>query len=381
MLVRYLKFIVLLVLTSITAAPAVATATKSDSAPTVYFYAWGGSESVNSYLNWVSEEVAERYGIQLQHVKVADISEAVTLLLSENNESDSKIDLLWINGENFKALKAAEKLLSGLPEKVAHSRLLRNDLNWRDDFGEAVDGQELPWGIAQFQLVFRAHVLAQKAPPVALEPSELLQLAMRYPGRFSYPKPPAFHGTSWLKALAYELVREPRELQKPPGLVNSEQVLQPLWHYLDQLHPYLWRSGKEFPGSAAQQRQWFNHGTLDNAVTFNPNEVPALQQQLRMTPAARAASLGSRALTNFHYLAIPRSSGQQQAALKVLNFLLSEPAQLRKSALDGWGDPMVINAPQGAAETDNGTLFPSHEEPHGDWTTVLEQQWLQRYQQ
>ncbi|MGQ4275812.1 ABC transporter substrate-binding protein [Pseudidiomarina sp. E22-M8] len=346
----------------------------------VYFYAWGGSESVNDYLRWVQKQLAAEHGIDLRHIKVADIAEAVTLLLAEQSPQVSKIDLLWINGENFQVLKAADKLLSGLPTKVPNTRLLRDDLDWQSDFGVAVDGQELPWGIAQFQLVVRQALLAEIGVNTELSAEQFLRLAERFPGRLSYPKPPTFHGTSWLKALAHELVADPQQLQRAPSKVQAEQVLAPLWRYLDQLHPHLWRQGKEFPGSAEQQRQWLNHGTLDNAVTFNPNEIPALQQQLRLTPTARAVGLGATALTNFHYLAIPRASAQQAAALQVINFLLSEQAQQRKAALDGWGDPMVIKPAVSSDQAGGVVLFPSHAEPHVQWTAVLEQQWLQRYQ-
>lgn len=56
----------------------------------VYFYAWGGSESVNAYLRWVQEQLAAEEGIRLQHVKVADIAEAVTLLLAEGRRRRAK---------------------------------------------------------------------------------------------------------------------------------------------------------------------------------------------------------------------------------------------------------------------------------------------------
>ncbi|MFC0444916.1 ABC transporter substrate-binding protein [Pseudidiomarina halophila] len=374
---RLLLGLVLCGLPLTVSASAAAPESEAPEQEVVYFYAWGGSESVNAYLRWVQQQLAAEEGIRLQHVKVADIGEAVALLLAERTPAASKIDLLWINGENFQVLKEADKLLTGLPAKVPNTSLLRDDLNWQTDFGVAVDGQELPWGIAQFQLVVRDALLTDIGADSMLTTKQFLQLAKNFPGRLSYPKPPSFHGTSWLKALAYELVDQPQLLQRDPKTVSIEQVLAPLWRYLDQLHPHLWRQGREFPGSAAQQRQWLNHGTLDNAVTFNPNEIPALQQQLRLTPAARAVSLGTTALTNFHYLAIPRASAQHPAALKVINFLLSEKAQQRKAALDGWGDPMVIKP---STATTDVTLFPSHPEPHVQWTAVLEQAWLQRYQ-
>lgn len=49
----------------------------------VYFNAWGGSQEINDYLRWVAKQVKQKYGIELHHVKVTDISEATTRLLAE----------------------------------------------------------------------------------------------------------------------------------------------------------------------------------------------------------------------------------------------------------------------------------------------------------
>ena len=44
---------------------------------TVYWNAWGGDEQINAYIAWVGEQVAERYGVELVHVKLTDTAEAV----------------------------------------------------------------------------------------------------------------------------------------------------------------------------------------------------------------------------------------------------------------------------------------------------------------
>lgn len=75
---------------------------------TVYFHAWGGSQEINSYLRWSADLLKSRYGVTLQHVKVTDIAETTTRLIAEKaagkNEQGS-VDLVWINGENFKSMK------------------------------------------------------------------------------------------------------------------------------------------------------------------------------------------------------------------------------------------------------------------------------------
>ena len=44
---------------------------------TVYFNAWAGSPQINAYIAWAGEQLKQRHGITLEHVKLADTAEAV----------------------------------------------------------------------------------------------------------------------------------------------------------------------------------------------------------------------------------------------------------------------------------------------------------------
>ena len=75
---------------------------------TVYFNAWGGSPEINAYLVWAGQELERQYGVRLVQVKVDDIAQSVSQLLAAKQagkRDGGPIDLLWVNGENFKALK------------------------------------------------------------------------------------------------------------------------------------------------------------------------------------------------------------------------------------------------------------------------------------
>ena len=50
------------------------------------------------------------------------------------------------------------------------------------------------------------------------------------------------------------------------------EASKPLFEFLDQLHPNLWREGKQFPQSQAQVTQMLADGELLMGLTFNPNE-------------------------------------------------------------------------------------------------------------
>lgn len=300
----------------------------------VYFHAWGGSDEVNQYLRWAQQQLAAE-DIQLVHVKVSDISETVALLLRENQRQQqrSAVDLLWLNGENFHALKAANALRGDLSAAVANSALLDPSLGWQHDFGIATDDFELPWGVGQFHLLVRG-----LGHTNSMSPQQLLDYAKGNPARLSYPKPPEFHGTTFLKLLLLELNQHHEALYRAPQAAQQEQLLAPLWAYLDKLHPLLWRGGREFPASAAQQQQLLAQGVLDNAVSFNPSELTNAQRNQRLPATIKTLLVGERAITNSHYLAIPKAANNPEGALQVVNFLLSEAAQQRKQAADGWGD-------------------------------------------
>ena len=90
---------------------------------TVNLYMWGGSESINSYFDeWVTPRLEEQYDISLNRVPVNDTQEILTQLLDEKtagNESGS-IDIMWINGENFKNAKDNELLNQPFADKLTN---------------------------------------------------------------------------------------------------------------------------------------------------------------------------------------------------------------------------------------------------------------------
>ncbi|HET8816700.1 MAG TPA: ABC transporter substrate-binding protein [Pseudidiomarina sp.] len=343
---------------------------------TVYLYAWGGSSEVNQYLRWVAEEVEAQYQIRLVHVKVADIGEAVARLLSEN-EGFSAVDMLWLNGENFHQLKTANELLGELPSRIPNAQAIRSDIPWQSDFGVPVEGFELPWGIGQFHLIVRSSLLQEFTQNGQLSPQQLLAFAQRYPQRVSYPKPPEFHGTTFLKSLLHALHNDSELFTRAPS-VTSRLALEPLWAFLNQLHPLLWREGQDFPSGAAFQQQMLANGQLDVAVSFNPQELSVAQRQGRLPEGLERVVLGPGAVTNSHYLAIAKRTRVPHAAQVVMNYLLSKEAQLRKRDGSGWGDPAVIALPDDSRQP---SLLPAVAEMHIGWVELLESGWLERYQQ
>ncbi|WP_084005206.1 ABC transporter substrate-binding protein [Gilvimarinus polysaccharolyticus] len=341
---------------------------------TVYFYGWGGSDAVNRYLRWVDGELNRHYGVRLKHVKVADIAEAVQRLqldAAAGRANNGAIDLLWINGENFHVLKRAKLLRADVLAALPNSALLLNDkLPLSSDFGVAVDGLEVPWGIGQFNIMARTNSFADSA----INAEQLLAFARQNPGQLSYPKPPDFIGTTFLKSLLAELSEQDPRLYQPATDNAAEQLLPLLWHYLDALHPLLSEQGKVFAQSSAQQLQWLADAKLSVAFSFNPQELSSKMSSGHLPDNLQQHYFSLGAITNSHYLAVPRNASHPAAAKVAINFLLSEAAQARKADTAYWGDPPVIDLPQA------GTLLPAATELHASWQSLLEQHWLQRYQ-
>ena len=346
----------------------------------VYFNAWGGSPEINAYLGWAGQEIQRQYGVTLVQVKVDDIAQSVSQLLASKQAgktSGGPIDLLWVNGENFKALKEQGLLGAPFTDELPNMALVDTKLPVHEDFTLPVAGLEAPWGIGQLNLMVNGDEVG--TPPSSA--AELLAWAKAHPGRFTYPKPPQFHGSSFLKQILLELTPDLAPLYREATESDFANVTAPLWAWLDELHPALWRKGKLFPTSAAETRQLLDDGELAMAISFNPQEAQSAAQIGALPPSVEAVAMEKGALTNSHFLAIPFNASARAGAKVVANFLLSPAAQARKANPAFWGDPSVLRADAlpDSAKGQPALRFKSVAEPHPSWQLKLEAAWAERY--
>ena len=240
---------------------------------TVYWNAWGGDDQINQYIAWVAGQVRARHGIELVHVKLTDTAEAVARVVAEKAAGRTRggsVDLIWLNGENFAAMKSQELLFGPFVERLPNFRYV--DTTGKPttlvDFTIPTDGLEAPWGMAQFVFLHDASVLAR--PPRSAP--ALLDWAKAHPGRFTYPAPPDFIGSTFLKQVLIELAPDPDVLQQPRAAADFDAVTGPLWRWLDEVRPYLWRKGASFPASGPALHQLLDDGEVDLSMAFNPAE-------------------------------------------------------------------------------------------------------------
>ena len=130
----------------------------------VRFYMWGGDERINSWIDgYVADSLAENYDISLTRIPM-DAAVFINKLLAEKEagRGEGVIDLVWINGENFKQAKENDLLYGAVAEKLPNLEFVPPE-EIEYDFGYPVEGYEVPYGKAQF--VFEYDSAEFEAPP------------------------------------------------------------------------------------------------------------------------------------------------------------------------------------------------------------------------
>ena len=353
---------------------------------TVYFNAWAGSDTINAYIAWAGGELKSRHGVTLEHVKITDTAEVVRRVRDEvaAGKTDGSVDLVWINGENFRAMKEGKLLFGPFAEALPNFQFVDTigKPTTLSDFAEPVAGFESPWGMAQLTFFGDSAKIAN--PPLSL--AELVTFAQANPGRVTYPAPPDFHGTTFVKQVLLETQSDRSQFASAIGKEAFAPKAKMLFDALDRLHPALWREGKQFPQSQAQVKQMLADGELLMALTFNPNEPANLIASGELPKTTISWQHAGGTVGNTHFVAIPVNSKASSAAQVVANFLLSPEAQAKKADLKIWGDPTVLatsKVPADFAEafkTGGVTMpGPAIPEPHGSWVPLVEASWLERY--
>ncbi len=362
---------------------------------TVYWNAWGGDERINAYIAWVGERIWADHGVTLRHVKLSDTGEAVSRVLAEKTagrHDGGSVDLIWINGENFAAMKKNKLLFGPFTQVLPNFKLV--DFAGKPttlvDFTVPVEGLEAPWGMAKINFVYDGARVS--APPRSIP--AFLDWTKAKPGRFTYPAPPDFIGSTFLKQVLIELTPDPAVLQKPaPEGAAFDTAAAPLWRYLDTLHPNLWRRGKAFPASGTAQMQMLDDGEVDIAISFYPSDAASLAQNGRLPDSARIFVLDGGTIGNTHFVAIPYNAKAKEGAMVLANFLMSPEAQARKQDTEVWGDQTVLDVarlaasgkqrfdalPQHPALLSPEALGPTLLEPHPSWMTRIEAEWQRRF--
>lgn len=361
---------------------------------TVYWHAWGGDPKINDFIASVGAEAQTRYGVTLEHVKLASTADAVSRVIAEKQagrDEAGAVDLIWINGENFAAMKQAGLLFGPFAEQLPNWPLV--DVAGKPatvtDFTEPTGGLESPWAMAQ--LVFEHDSARLPAPPRST--AALLEWAKANPGRFTFPQPPDYLGTTFLKQVLYGVLTDPSVLLNPVEDADYDAVTAPLWAYLDVLSPYLWRAGAAYPANEPALGQLLADGEIDIAFAFNPGRASAEIGAGNLPDTVRTFVFEGGTIGNASFVAIPYNAAHQAGALVIANLLLDPAIQARAQDPKVLGFQTVLNMAALPAEDrarfdalDLGvaTLAPADLgaallEPHASWMAKIAADWTSRY--
>ena len=360
----------------------------------VNWNAWAGDEQTNAFIAWVGKEVASRYGVNVNHIKLKDTAEAVTRVVAEKSagrSTNGAVDLIWINGANFLAMKQ-QSLLFG-PFTQAMPNFARVDtVNIRSnviDFTIPVDGFESPWRRAQLVFVYDTRRMQDTPGSVV----ELLAWARKNPGRLTHPGVRNFLGSTFLKQALYELAPDPAVLQRSATDENFATVTAPMWAWYDALRPLLWRKGQQFPDNGPAQRQLLNDGEIDLMVSFNPAEAAVAINAGLLPESVRTFVLRKGTIGNTSFVAIPFNAANKEGAMVVANFLLDPATQANAQDFRKMGNFSVLDftklsaaerkifddLPKSPALPTNAELGLTLLEPHPSWMTRITAEWEKRY--
>lgn len=362
---------------------------------TVFWNAWGGDERTNAFISWAGAETQRRFGVRINHVRLRDTAEAVTRVVAEkqaDRTAGGSVDLIWINGPNFLAMKTQGLLYGPFTETLPNWRHVdtigkRSNVT---DFTVPVEGFASPWQMAQVVFVYDSARTPAETLPKTIP--AMLDWARRNPGRLTHPNVRNFMGATFLKQALMELAPDPAVLSKPAIDATFESTVVPLWRWYDALRPHLWRQGREFPETGPSQRQLLNDGEIDIAISFNPAEASVSIANRLLPASARVHVLAGGTIGNTSFVAIPFNAANKEGAMVVADFLLEPATQARAQDPRHMGSFTVLDVARlpdderrlfldlgiDPALPSNSALGRPQEEPHPSWMTRLVEAWDRR---
>ena len=359
----------------------------------VNWFLWGGADNVNRYVSeYIGGIVMENYGITLNRVGLSDTVEVVNIVLGEREAgvTDSgSVDLIWINGENFRTMVQGDLAFCGYTQTLPNNELV----DWdnpaiANDFGVPVNGCQVPWSRAQFAFAYDS--ARTENPPRSI--AELIEWVEANPGLFTYPAPPDFTGSVFVRHVFYHAAGGVENLLGPFDQALYDEVAPRAWEILNAMEPNLWRAGRTYPTSIAQLNELFANSEVDLTFNYDPSQFGLAVEAGQYPDTVRSYGLADGTIGNTNYTLIPFNSPNVAAAMVLQNVLLSGEAQLHKALPSVWGASPGIEMERTAPEIQQAfaaierhpSVVPVEElvrnalpELQSEWISAIERGWIE----
>jgi putative spermidine/putrescine transport system substrate-binding protein len=287
----------------------------------VGFGMWAGDEDRNRHFrSVVSQRLKSQFGITLRIVPNGDTAEAVNKLINEKGAGAGKgsMDLLWINGENFRTAKQASVLWGPFSARVPNVRLYDENVSQRD-FGTLIEGLEAPWQQAQFVMAYDTARFPN--PPHSID--DLGIWIKGHPGRFTYIAPPDYTGSAFIRHILIHFGQADREFWSGFHEELYQRASAGAIAYLNEVKPFLWRRGETYPAAPTELDRLFANGEVDFTMSYGPGYASRRIAKGEFPPTTRTFLFQEGTIGNYSFLAIPFNAGNIAGALVTLNELLS----------------------------------------------------------
>ena len=282
----------------------------------------------------------ERYDISVE--RIAEEAEIfVNRLITERqaNRDRGSIDLVWINGENFRNAKRANVLYGPYTHRLPNYSAYVDKEATEYDFGVLVEGFEAPYGRAQF--VFEYDTEKVREPPLSF--ADLKEWIKENPGSFTYPQPPSFTGSAFIRQVFYAVTGGHEQYMDGFSGDLYEKNAPLLWDYLNEIEPYLWQEGRSYPKDKAPLDTMFQRGEVLLNMSYHQADASGRILTGQYPPSVRTFVMAEGSLFNTHFTAIPFNAKNKAGAFVLSNFLMSPGAQFSKNAPENWGDFTILD--------------------------------------
>lgn len=309
----------------------------------VDLWMWGGDEQGNAYIDDVLAPAVAEYGVTLNRVPIADTGEALNRVLTElqaGRTDDGTVDLIWVNGDNFRTGVEADAWLCDWTDLLpAMANVDAADPLLTEDFGTPVNGCEAPWSKAQFTFAYNSDAVTD--PPTTV--AELLAWAKEHPGRFTYPAPPDFTGSAFVRQVLYSTSGGWENVPAAFSPAAFEELTPALYDALADVAPSLWRGGDTYPADSEQLNNLYADGQVDFTMTYGPATLTQLVADGTYPAGTKVLTLEEGTLGNASFLAIPANAAAKAGAMVVADTALTVAQQVAKANPATWGQFTVLD--------------------------------------
>ena len=356
---------------------------------TVNFAMWAGDENRNRFFQTnAAIALKQKFEIDLRIIPLGDTAEIISKLLNEKSAgktANGSVDMIWINGENFRTAKQGNLLWGKFAEYVPNNRYYDAEAGKRD-FGTSIENLEAPWQRAQFVLAYDTARFSET--PRNIE--KLGEWIKAHPGRFTYIAPPDFTGSVFLRHILYHFGGGAEKFQTfDEELYKSASAKT--FAFLNEIKPFIWRKGETFPNSTKDLDRLFANNEVDFSFAYGANFASDRIKRGEYPPTVRTFVFDSGTIGNYNFLTIPFNAENLSGALVVINYFMSPEFQIEQAKqigsvyphkLDALNDAekaAVAQLPRGEATLGDAELA-SHLIPEADseYLERLEKDWREK---